>query len=521
MPIVNIDITRFDNLIINWFRECTPKILVVTDNLNYSPTNDFGLTEFVNTLRSSTIHGMTPIVITANFSPSGTLSYNAATQHITNFKFTDPTHGLLKSRYDVVLMLAIHRETGPKLTDEAGALNAVINFMQAGGGVFATGDHEDLGAGMCMDIPRVRAMRNWRRTDTPSAGGSDRLTTNLAGSDDVYQFEDQSDEFPQRLYVNYRTNAGGIGNAHPLLQVPGSSPARAIEVFPDHPHEGECRVPSNLTTKMPDGVSDEWPMRIGIGGAATRVAPEAVALTMSHGNAFSGKAAVSPRSFISICAYDGHLANVGRVVTDATWHHFVNVNLVGVLPTRPPGRQGLTGRNLDDVKQYYKNLVTWLMPRSVRRCLRYPWLLQELVRFPLFEELRPAPFDQLKSAELREIGALVETALTKREPQFQVQQLTQDMLEDVLGADAVIKLSEFGREFGKITAREAGLAALGAMTMAIANTATEMREREKIEGATVFGPVAEKAIALGIRRYLEESRAELQRMDALIESITL
>ncbi|MGP1373660.1 MAG: hypothetical protein ACTS3T_12595 [Almyronema sp.] len=514
MPIINLDVARFDDLIINWFRECTPKLLVVTDNLNYSSTSDFGLTEFVNTLRGSTIHGMTPIVITASFSPTGTLAYNATTQHITNYKFTDPTHGLKKSRYDVVLILSINGESGPQLTDEVGALETVIDFMQAGGGVFATGDHADLGAGMCMDIPRVRAMRYWRLADTPSAGGTDRLTTNLPGSDDAYQFEDQSDQFPQRLYVNYRTEAGGIGMAHPLLQVPGSN--RAIEVFPDHPHEGECRVPTNLTTKLPDGVTDEWPLR---SGSPSRVSPEAIALTMSHGNAFPGKQAVVPRSFVAISAYDGQLANVGRVVTDATWHHFVNVNIVGDLPALPPGRQGLTGRNLDDVKQYYRNIVTWLMPKNVRRCRRFPWLIRELVQFPLFEELKPMPFEQIPSQQLREIGLLVEAALVKREPQFNFQALLNDTLEEALGSEAMLKLSEFGQTFGKISARDVGLSALGALTMATANTVNELAGKEQLAGEEIFGAAAQKAVTLGVRRYLEVSREDLRKMDALIASI--
>jgi hypothetical protein len=514
MPIFNVDFTRFNDLIPIWFRECTPKILVITDSLNYLSNSDFGLTEFVNTLRGATIHGMTPIVTTARFSPTGALSYDATAKHINNFKFTDTTHGLQKSRYDVVLILSISGASGQKLTDEPGALDAVTRFMQLGGGVFATGDHADLGAGMCMDIPRVRSMRFWT-ANTPSAGQANRLTTNVPGSDDVYQFDDQADEFPQRLYVNYRTDAGGIGNAHPLLQLPGSSPARAIEVFPDHPHEGECVVPSNLTTKLADNITDEWPVQIGGG----RVSPEAVALSMSHGNAFPGKVAVTPRSFIAVCAYNGQLANVGRVITDATWHHFVNVNLVGNLPAPPVGRQGLTGRNRNDVNQYYRNIVTWLMPKNVRRCGRYAWLAQELVRFPLFEELELAPLEKLSSQRLRETGALVEVALAKRTPQFQVKQLLDDLLEEALGPDAALKLGEFGREFGKVSAYDAGLAALGALTIATANTITELQNQEKIEGEKVFEAMAEKAVSVGVRRYLEESRSELQKMDDLIKSI--
>lgn len=518
MPILNLDPIFVNDLVIDWFRECTPKILVVTDNLNYSADSDFGLTEFVKTLRSSAIHGMTPIVVTAQFSPFGTLSYDMATQHIANYKFTDPTHGLLKSRYDVVFILSINGEFGPKLTDEVGALNAVVQFMQAGGGLFATGDHADLGAAMGMDIPRVRAMRYWRQSQTPSASGSDRLTTNLAGSDDIYQFGDQSDEFPQRLYVNYRTTAGGVGNAHPLLQVPGASPARAIEVFPDHPHEGECVVPTDLTTKLPDTVTDEWPLQTGGG---SRVVPEAVALTMSHGNAFPGKQAVVPRAFIATCAYNGHLANVGRVVTDATWHHFVNVNLVGDLPTLPPGRQGLTGRNLSDVRQYYQNLATWLMPKNVRRCRRFPWLLREMMRFPLFEELQPVALDSISSLRLREIGATVEMALAQRFPRYQVQQLLDDMLEDTLGPNAASKFADLGKQFGKVSAQEAGLVALGALTLATANTAGELANQGKINGEKAFSPIAERAISQGIRRYLIDSRNELQKVDALLESIAL
>ena len=32
--------------------------------------------------------------------------------------------------------------------------------------------------------------------------------------------------------------------------------------------------------------------------------------------------------------YDGHRADVGRVVCDSTWHHFVNVNLTGIFEGR-------------------------------------------------------------------------------------------------------------------------------------------------------------------------------------------
>lgn len=506
MPILR-DFTRFDEVLLPlWFRECTPKVLVVTDGLNYNAGSDFGLTRFVDALRASTIHGMTPIVRTATHTPGSATpaSLNAATQHISNFQFADPAHGVLKSRYDVVFMLSIDGESDPGLGADAGGLAALTAFMQAGGGVFATGDHEDLGAAMCMTVPRVRAMRRWAAADTPSAGGTDRLTTNLPGSDDAYEFSDQADALPQRLFVNYRTVAGGVGAAHPVLQVPGST--RAIEVFPDHPHEGACVVPTDLSTLLADGITAEWPVETG--GAAV-VVPEAIALTVSHGNAFPGKAAVEPNAFIPICAYDGQRAGVGRVVTDATWHHVVNVNLVG-----------LTGRNLDDVHRYYANLALWLMPKNVRRCLRYPLLVSELLRYPLFEEIPPIPPEKLPGPRLRELGALIEIALLKRHSAATVRTLMDDALEEVLPAAGRQALDSFDRRFGEISSREAGLAALAGLTLATGATARELQRRDVKEHADeVFHKAVAESIRTGVLRYLGDARDDLRRLDRVIESL--
>src|SRR5438128_2477678 len=49
--------------------------------------------------------------------------------------------------------------SGPLLT--GGEMNPLAQFMEAGGGVFATGDHDSIGAPMCANIPRVRVMRSW------------------------------------------------------------------------------------------------------------------------------------------------------------------------------------------------------------------------------------------------------------------------------------------------------------------------------------------------------------------------
>ncbi len=91
--------------IISLYKECQPRVLVVTDTLNFDPAQGFGLTQFVNTLKASTIHGMTPKVITASRSADPNAD-------IPNFDFTDANKGLVISRYDVVFLFGARSEGG-------------------------------------------------------------------------------------------------------------------------------------------------------------------------------------------------------------------------------------------------------------------------------------------------------------------------------------------------------------------------------------------------------------------------
>lgn len=488
-------------LIASIWKTCTPRLLVVTDSLSFGP-DGFGLSGFVDALKSATIYGMTPEVRTAMHDPDpgAPIAYDAATGRITNFKFDDPTHGVTISRYDVVFVLGIDSTGIRDLTP--GGLAALRAFMQAGGGLFCTGDHEDLGAAMSRDIPRIRSMRYWLQSETPDGSDHTRLTTIVPGADDAYAFDDQADAHPQRLYVNYRTVAGGLGNAHPLLQIPGAT--RAIEVFPDHPHEGECRLPDDLTTKIPGTDLDEWPAATGGG---ERVAPEIVAVTMSHGKGgYFGKQPVVPRSFVAICAYDGQAAGVGRAVTDATWHHFVNVNLT------------LTGRDLDDVRQYFRNLASWLMPSKRRRCLRFPLLITELRRLPLFEELRPTLLEKASPDELERLGEQVEDALRQRLTAAEARELVLDAAVDGLGAEGVGSLRRLGARPAPVSAERLGHAALGALT---AGTLPLLRElaTKRDDPHPQLDALATKATRLGARRLVELERKRLKELDRLLEGL--
>ena len=70
-----------------------------------------------------------------------------------------------------------------------------------------------------------------------------------------------------------------------------------------------------------------------------------------------------------LCAYDGIPAGVGRVLTDSSFHHYLDLNLVGdpcgVSVDRqqgfgkalsPPEQQSV----LADMQSFYGNAVAWL-----------------------------------------------------------------------------------------------------------------------------------------------------------------
>ncbi len=165
--------------------------------------------------------------------------------------------------YDMALFFAVKVSNGDSTL--AAEAQAVAQFMENGGGFFATGDHENLGGELCSQIPRVRSMRRWYyegdeindsppgphgELPAPCAIGRHRHDTTRAGLDTVTNFEDQSDEVPQEihptLYAAGLTTKGGYPAhrylPHPLL----CSPDGVVSYLPDHMHEGTCEVPDDL-----------------------------------------------------------------------------------------------------------------------------------------------------------------------------------------------------------------------------------------------------------------------------------
>ena len=110
--------------------------------------------------------------------------------------------------------------------------------MDRGGGVFAAGDHWNLGASMCSRIPRVRTMRRWTpEQGVPKMDGDTRNETLQPG----LGYEDlwEKDAVPQPVELVYQSRVTSI-LARPLF--PHSllaTPTGVVDRFPDHMHEGD------------------------------------------------------------------------------------------------------------------------------------------------------------------------------------------------------------------------------------------------------------------------------------------
>jgi hypothetical protein len=267
-------------------------------------------------------------------------------------------------------------------TDE---IAAIAEFMNGGGGVFATGDHEGLGSIMCGLIPRVRSMRAWfSDVDTdpniPAAAprswpgtGPGRADTVQPASDNTWHFDNQSDDIPQPLKFP-------SGTSHPILQ----GAHGPLSSFPDHMHEGQVILPWSYTDPLiPGDPRAEYPTVAGyqekpiilatgqtIGNHPTPTEGSAC----EQSNFFNETKNTQQPGFTinTLGAYDGHTVGVGRVVTDSSFHHYLDLNLIGD-PCAPPGakQQGFTtapgAPMMADLTAFYINTVAWLA-RQVKSC---------------------------------------------------------------------------------------------------------------------------------------------------------
>jgi hypothetical protein len=270
-------------------------------------------------------------------------------------------------------------------------LNAIAQFMEHGGGVFATGDHDSIGADMSGYIPRVRAMRCWYgQGDSAKPSGlasiepnfpplttrrADTTRTNPAG---VYiehpeaapflWFENQSDSVPQPIMPTSPT--------HPILRRNGAD----IVVYPDHMHEGKTlgEVPGHdYTQNSPFGDTSKAEFREVAGNrplprviATGQVLPHSI--FTADGSAGTDTTQAEAKSVNTLSVYDGRAAGVGRIVTGSTFHHYIDINLTGDFDINSTlamkvGSDAMKGHGFNDapaifdnIKAVYVNITNWL-----------------------------------------------------------------------------------------------------------------------------------------------------------------
>lgn len=321
-----------------WFpRPVRLKILIVTDGSgSFDSAQNFGLGRAITALRSDPWWWVRFDITTAHRGSALSPFEDPTVEHHDNFKFDTPPVNL--AEFDQIWLFGVLPAGFSPIS--AAEIAAITAFMDGGGGVFATGDHAELGASLCSELPRVREMRKWKAGGPagtpPPQTGLKRHDTLREGPTPGYEFDDQSDAVPQpispRMYAAWSPFPWLSRRVpHPVL----CGRDGVLNVLPDHMHEGEVVKPSSVAGQA------DWPNGRG---------PEIIARATVIPHDTDGDP-VDGKTFGVLGAYDGHHESIGRIVVDATWHHWFNVNLVGFAAGSPA---------LDKIHNYFWNVGLWL-----------------------------------------------------------------------------------------------------------------------------------------------------------------
>lgn len=405
-------IDRGDFILKGFFLPCRIKILMVVDGYPGS---------FLNITFGELYFSLSAVLETLNNNPEAWVKFDVTKAHrqtdplgeadMEGFRFTQA--GFDINNYDQVWFFgARSNENEPERLSDA-ELAIVARWMdEKKGGVFAVGDHYDLGASLCAKIPRVKSMRKWTPAQgVPTNTGPDRHDTLRKGHDGFYTFNDESDDIPMPIDVTMFPTRGWspftINTApHPVL----CGTKGIIDILPDHPHEGEVIVPTSFTgTFSFPGYANkpEYPDLVASPGTKEKPLIIAKANVLGDHTAASdlNKGLANAKKFGVVGAYNGHNAGVGRVVVDSTWHHWFDVNLTGrptapgadpIDPVSPADPKALgflaTPAGLaayKKIQNYFRNVAVWLASPTKQSCMFFRatwWIVQ---RYPLAELLHP------------------------------------------------------------------------------------------------------------------------------------
>jgi hypothetical protein len=313
-----------------------------------------------------------------------------------NFRFTDPDFTI--DDYDQIWFFGDHPSNHPgDIYDEQWSplsdaeLKILAEWMDRGGGVFATGDHFNLGASMCSRIPRVRTMRKWTESQGVPTQDGDLRNQTLQPEPGTPDEAWEGDAFPQPVELVYQARAISMLVRplvpHPLFCAPGG----VIDRFPDHMHEGEVidddEVELDSPLDIPGYEQPEYPfadiqttpgeaaevMRIGL--PRPRPRPHVVAYGRTTNRVGLPTPPTPPptqpiplfvgrtKRFGLVSVYDGDRIGIGRVVVDSTWHHWFTYNLHGFRDYNPPVYELM--------QAYYRNVGLWLARPAKRQSMLF------------------------------------------------------------------------------------------------------------------------------------------------------
>ena len=374
--------------LIKWLRPWRLKtyvdILIVVDTeISISASNSFGIATVIDLIRTSQVGCMkfrVDIAVRSNGALSVAANPGNEQAKYNGFRFNSTHSGSdIIDKYEQIWCFGFKPNNSgssdDSIIDQNFALpasNAELEKLDSWmtekkGGIFGTGDHHFLGASMCRKIPRLGTMRRWTNADgVPPIGTPDRIDT-LRPPSAAYMpgapggplalgnSSHQGDLTVQSIqWVTWKSIFGPFfkkKRPHPVLCHPTMGP---IDVMPDHAHEGLCVPAPNLSASKQFNSELEYP---DASGGGTKPQPEVIA--------YGSNLSEPPYNFVKgaqparsnnpmIAVYDGHKAGVGRVATDSTWHHWMDVNI-----------DNMKAANNDDwkkISRYYINLAVWLNP---------------------------------------------------------------------------------------------------------------------------------------------------------------
>lgn len=271
--------------------------------------------------------------------------------------------------------------TGSPYSPTNAEVAAFTEWMDAGGGVLAMGDHNLLGSAMCWKIPRVGTMRAWLKDSVdqksvPNRTGTDRHDTNqpqnaaqdpdLDPTPDTIPNTAEEDTVAQPLeWKRYPVwSLSFLKQRHRPHPVLCGGSLGVIDRFPDHPHEGLVVHEDFIDFARKcthDSTKDEYPT---VGGQQPRAEVVAWVNPLASPPHMHAKGPQPARRIPAIGVYDGHSIEHGRVLVDSTWHHWFDMNLADL--------EAANTTDFQKIRRYFHNTAIWLSPPAAQqRMLAY------------------------------------------------------------------------------------------------------------------------------------------------------